>query len=335
MCPKRNDHRIWRRRGFTLVELLVVIAIIGILVALLLPAVQAAREAARRSQCSNNLKQIGLAFQNHESAKRTLPPGHYWPPQLGNGSAGNLDQFGEEATWVTYSFNYFEEVNLYNKIDFTQGFGFALFPQQSNIAVTNATLATLTCPSNGTVASWQSAYARGSYAANNGIGPMAESTIADYPPHRPAPGGDPGAFFINSNLSMAAFRDGTSNTAGVSEIIALKDQDFRGVLHYPEGPLYHHNYTPNSSVPDNIRYNSGSQITCTSAPEAPCVGTFAGWNAPRSLIMSARSYHPGGVDVGMMDGSVHFVADSIDAALWKAASSPKAVSGEAMFPGFP
>ena len=137
-----------RRRAFTLVELLVVIAIIGILVALLLPAVQAAREAARRSQCSNNVHQIGVAFHNHESAKRFFPPGHYWPTQLGNGSVGNLNQFGEEATWVAYSFSYFEEANLYSKIDFSQGFGFALYPQQSNIVVTKATLSVLTCPSN-------------------------------------------------------------------------------------------------------------------------------------------------------------------------------------------
>ena len=122
-------------------------------------------------------------------------------------------------------------------------------------------------------------------------------------------------FYMNSNLRLSKITDGTSKTVTISEIIALNEPDFRGVLHYPEGPLYHHNYTPNSSVPDNLRTNAGSTITCTSTYEAPCIGTFAGWNAPRSLLMTSRSRHVGGVTVGMADGSAHFVTDDIDAAV--------------------
>ena len=93
------------RRAFTLVELLVVIAIIGTLVGLLLPAVQAAREAGRRSSCSNNLKQLGLAVQNFADAKRALPPSGYWP----NGSPG--------LSWIAGILPYMEEATTYNDLD--------------------------------------------------------------------------------------------------------------------------------------------------------------------------------------------------------------------------
>src|SRR5437773_558439 len=100
------------RRAFTLVELLVVIAIIGVLVALLLPAVQSARESARRMSCMNNLKQIGLALHNHHDAFGTFPPGG-----VTNGTCCGT-QSG--ATWTIYILPFIEQQMLYDKYDFTQ-----------------------------------------------------------------------------------------------------------------------------------------------------------------------------------------------------------------------
>ena len=93
------------QRGFTLVELLVVIAIIGVLVGLLLPAVQSAREAARRMQCTNNLKQIGLAMHNFHSTYNRFPPGYIW-------ASATLG--GNETTWLTHILNFVEQNNLVN-----------------------------------------------------------------------------------------------------------------------------------------------------------------------------------------------------------------------------
>jgi len=136
-----------------------------------------------------------------------------------------------------------------------------------------------------------------------------------------------GVFYINSWLRMAQITDGTSHTAMVSEIrshneIGDFDHDGRGIMHYPEGPLYQHNFTPNSLVPDQVR-----SIWCVTTPEAPCVAAFNAWH-DRNYIVSARSNHPGGVNLLLGDSSVRFVGDSIGLDIWQALSSPEALAGK-------
>jgi len=307
------------KSAFTLVELLVVIAIIGILIALLLPAVQAAREAARRMQCANNLKQIGLAMHMHHEQFGRFPVGHLWPD--------DGDEAACESTWITYLLPYVEQVNLYKLIDWDRSFGHGYIPDYPNVPVTRAEIPLFCCPSDRRVEVLQydgrEAYARGNYVANNGIGPMEESDLDDLPITRAA-----GVFYLNSKTRVADFHDGTTNTAMVSEIRLTPGHDFRGVMHYPEGPLYHHNHTPNSSIPDEIRDSS-----CLNNPRAPCTGTFSSWN-PRLMTVTARSNHPGGVHLLAGDGSVRFVGESIDLNIWQAICTPQAVADEVMVSGF-
>lgn len=296
-----------RKDGFTLVELLVVITIIGILIALLLPAVQAAREAARRMQCTNNMKQIGVALHMHHERNGVFPVGHFW----GKDSFGNPLQiaekgYGSEATWITYLLPFIEQSGLYQQIDWDYAFGFAAQDSRKLRPVTSTTLTLFICPSVGPVNPiFDGSYARGNYAANNGLGPMAEVTAA---PARP----EVGAFFINSATSAATVKDGLSNTAFVAEIITVPGEDMRGMLHFPEGSLYHHNYTPNSATPDLIRMGM-----CISDERWPCHGQFAD-AVHRDMIVTARSLHPGGVNLLLGDGSVHFASDSIRLDVWQA-----------------
>lgn len=320
ICPNSRPLLLWpvlsrRSRGFTLVELLVVIAIIGILIGLLLPAVQAAREAARRSQCTNNLKQIGLGLHMHHDQNGKFPPGFI--------ANGPKPWRGQDATWITCILRFVEQQTLDQQIDWINGsFG------QGKLPVKEATLTLFQCPSDvrpkpNTTFDPED-FARGNYVANDGIGPMEEWCVSSAPfTINKTITREAGVFYANSEMTMSDIKDGTSHTAMVCEIRAVKDQrDGRGILHYPEGPLYHHNYTPNSLVADQVRTS-----WCATQPEAPCVGAFTGYNN-RKLIMTARSSHPGGVNLLLGDGSVRFVSETIALDIWQALCTPKAAPGE-------
>lgn len=128
--------------GFTLVELLVVIAIIGVLVGLLLPAIQSAREAARRSQCSNNLKQIGLGLMNYESAREHFPPGQFRP-------AGVSDKLG--YSWSVWHLPYIEQQPLFDRLDFSVSLKASPNNLPDFTGPANAVIPTYICPSTSTV----------------------------------------------------------------------------------------------------------------------------------------------------------------------------------------
>jgi len=298
-----------KRTGFTLVELLVVIAIIGVLVALLLPAVQTAREAARRSSCTNNLRQLGMGTHLFHDTHLRLPAGTVWEP----GAGGN--QKGSEATWLTHLLPYIEQANLHQTGDFNQGFGQGTATHPNN-RITSTFLKVTRCPSDVNpvvICSWGASvvWARGNYVANNGIGPMTETTTIDIN-SRPQ-----GVFMLQSKNRFADITDGTSNTVFASELLNSPGNDWRGVMHYPEGSLYHHNQTPNSPVPDEFR-----QGMCLSILRAPCVPTSTSWN-PKRITLAARSLHPGGVMVLLGDSGVRFVSNNVTLATWRALSSPQ------------
>ncbi len=297
-------------RAFTLVELLVVIAIIGILIALLLPAVQAAREAARRMQCTNNLKQISLAMLNYESTHRTFPLGLNMAPTGSSGLyAGHtafalLLPFIEQTTaFAAYDFN----VRVYNQ---PQN-GLAL-SQQVNAYV---------CPSDSAAGRkcFETFYwARSNYAVCFGSNTM--KTPSDWTTD--------GAFQANVGRKMGDFVDGTSKTAASSEVLAGFDDDFtddhkqdvRGLwaLFTAGSSLYMHRDTPNTSVGDATYYGPGT-IDCVDAPGMPCDNT-AGTDFAAHHV-AARSRHPGGVNVTFIDGHVDFYVDSVDWDVWRAIST--------------
>ncbi len=306
------------RSGFTLIELLVVIAIIAILIALLVPAVQKVREAAARAQCENNMKQILLGMHGYHDDNRKLPAGYKY-----NGTTDD-----SEATWIYFILPYLEQGALQGRVSYTvleqsgQGFGQS---STTSDAIRSVSLALFRCPSDAGVSNVNAGgvfdpnglgWARGNYVANGGIGPMTWPANAQPPDHTVQ-----GVFYLWSALRMTDITDGSSNTAFISELLVIPPQganeDWRGVMHYPEGPIYQHNFAPNSSTADSFRTSF-----CVSVQEAPCTGTYPAWNT-RKVILTARSRHVGGVNVGMGDGSVRFARNEVSLNIWQSASTPK------------
>lgn len=359
-------------RGFTLVELLVVIAIIGVLVALLLPAVQAAREAARRAQCINNLHNLGLAVHNYASAIGTLPPAELrrGDPTIRPRSSSNVKTL---FSWVTMLMPYIEEGNKFNSTDWRIPL---LGRNQEGDTAHHITLQTFSCPSEvnqpddvGIVNNFYGA--RGNYAANTGRGyyyakditpqmaiegwearlasdPNADPTAiaashSDSAPHMtalgtfvvdsvlPIPGGSDSVPVTGTikGRSFGHFTDGTSNTAAISELRLVPGRDTRGAMHFGPAALYMHDWPPN--LPLNARHPLRPILRLTdrtryceadNAPTiSPCQNTTAGnWSGVWQQL--ARSYHTGGVNLAMADGSTRFISDGIDQIVWHALATP-------------
>ena len=363
-------------QAFTLVELLVVIAIIGVLVALLLPAVQAAREAARRAQCVNNLHNIGLAVQNYASTYQTFPPADVRKGNLSASYSSRTDHVKSIFSWVTVLMPFIEEGNKFAVTDWRIPLlGRTESSNEVDRTAHHLTLETFTCPSEvhqpSEIGKANDFYgARGNYVANSGRGYYCaldltpeeairawEETIQGDPDANPlvirssTAEGDPhmtalGAFVV-ANLpfvpgatnsdpvsgtlkgrTFGQFTDGTSNTAAVSELKLVPGTDTRGVMHFGPGSLYMHDWQPNtplgtrnpffqfSEILDWSRYcgeESGQISSCRLTSSSSWAGVWQ---------HIARSYHPGGVNLAMADGSTRFINDQIDLDTWHALATP-------------
>jgi prepilin-type N-terminal cleavage/methylation domain-containing protein len=307
------------RRAFTLVELLVVIAIIGVLVALLLPAVQAAREAARRTQCQNNLHQIGVALMNYESRAGEFPPADV----RHNDPKTNLPK--TDYSWVTLLLNFIEEGNVYKSTDWVK----KTLEQrdQDKDTAHHIPLTAFNCPSDIPTGIVNSFYgARGSYAANAGRGLVWMDDIRWQQELHPNPVtaddrlpdsslDDYGAFFVNRGLRIGDASDGTSNTAAMCELRKVEGEDSRGALHFGAGVMYMHDVTPNSTKADRTRHCDRRVAELI----APCQITQDSWAG--GWAHYARSQHVGGVNLQMLDASVRFMNDSVSLLVWQQLST--------------
>ncbi|MFM7070570.1 MAG: DUF1559 domain-containing protein [Planctomycetota bacterium] len=301
------------RRGFTLVELLVVIAIIGVLVALLLPAVQAAREAARRTKCTNNLKQWALAIHNHHDSLQRFPYG-----------STNDAHVNRRKTWVMFVWPYMEQNAMADKGDLSVPFynpPYTIYGTLNGLC--GLRVAAYLCPSDtGTIDQSSGTYqrTRGNYMVNWGNA-LYDDTRA-LPTGTVSPSTTGPFYHLNGNratpgvVGMQNITDGTSNTLLLSESLIAKvatDNDWRGDIHNDDGIFrFHTETTPNSSSPDLIR--STTFFTPNNDPKMP----VALGNPQRA---AARSRHPGGVMAAMCDGSVRFASNTIAQNTWMAMGS--------------
>lgn len=291
------------RSAFTLVELLVVIAIIAMLVTLLLPAVQAAREAARRSQCSNNLRQIILASMNFESARGALP--------AGTTSTGN----DVHHTWATFILPFAEEGNIHNSIDFTKP-SWHSFVTGTPAPWTFHNYSLYRCPSQGTVVHTSTAgnFSHGNYVANSGFLYAIRQITTKEQRDKENPSALRGPFEKGfdadpAGVALKRISDGLSKTAMFGETKLFAGNDGRGLLFLSSGTFYQHWFVPNSVGDDQNEFcdKDSESFLCRTDGRATRVGG-----------LTSRSFHPGITHVGNADGSVAGVANSIDRRAWAA-----------------
>jgi prepilin-type N-terminal cleavage/methylation domain-containing protein/prepilin-type processing-associated H-X9-DG protein len=333
-----NRRRLRRTRtsAFTLVELLVVIAIIGVLVALLLPAIQAAREAARRQQCQSNLRQLSVGLANFESANGAYPPAFEFAPGMRPDSIAVL---AIGPNWAIRTLPFIEQAALFNQIDKTvlaagTTWGKIKPPpaigHAKNAHVRTAILDVFRCPSDtlkdvtmqiGAGAA-MTEWARGNYACNAGNGPMWGGGRPDGIDGPNSPGWNSGQrrgiMGPNIGAKMKLITDGTSNTMILGELrTGLNARDRRGTWALGQGGascLSWFGQTGDDNGPNTCHDYSDDTTGLTAADldlmRRECMQDYTGDEIQAQATV--RSVHPGGANIGMADGSAHFINNSVD-----------------------
>ena len=314
------------RSAFTLIELLVVIVIIAVLIGLLLPAVQQAREAARRSQCKNNLKQIGLSLHNYLDALSVFPPANCY------GTTAT-------ASWSMQAriLPYLDAANLQRLIDFGASYN-------TQFAVTQTRVPVFICPSEvQDVARVGAVGAATHYPLNYGVN---RGVWFVWDPATQTAG--PGAFGVNTRYSAASFTDGMSNTIGLSEIKAYQPNlrlgsgpitagaavpaspatvvgyggtySTTGHTEWVDGKIHETSFTSTFGPNTDVMYNnSGTMVDVdyvSATEKAPGASTDV-----TNAAVTSRSYHVGLVNSLLMDGSVRSVSENISLTVWQALST--------------
>jgi prepilin-type N-terminal cleavage/methylation domain-containing protein/prepilin-type processing-associated H-X9-DG protein len=285
--PFKNNRICHGEAAFTLIELLVVIAIIGVLIALLLPAVQKVREAANRTSCTNNLKQLGLALHHYHDANNRFPPGQTDSPK--------------KHIWAAYVLPYFEQGNLYRGYDFS-----VHWYQGANQALVTTQLKIMQCPSaqpnrvedppnqrqGVTVPA-----ACGDYGA---IGNVDQALVTEGWIPGPLPARPNGVLIVAIGTRLTDVTDGASQTIMVGEIAGRPIHYVTGriVVNDPANPVYGAGWAD---------WDNGFQIH-GSSPDGLTEPGPCGVNCNNNK--GIYSFHPGGANVLFADGSVHFLRES-------------------------
>jgi len=348
MCSARRASRGTRRsaRGFTLVELLVVIAIIGVLVALLLPAIQAAREAARRMTCQSHLKNLSLACLNYEQSKRTLPPASQ-DPDVDGGQTWSISS-GNQLSWIVHILPYIEQQAAFQQFNLKDSWGTYIIKDVTVVPTPErAQPAILMCPSdsalgrffanNGrTTVTGKRTFGKGNYAAFS----SPEHVTCNY---------FQGAI-VNKGLNLKKITDGQSNTLLLTEVRTRDDEnDARGAwtiawvgtsllgIDMHSEPLGINSSCTFATVDPSTPYSPVAGQLAAERAQSPNLGpghfnadyipvcddemkkqsNFEGMpceqiGGSNFFSASPRSLHPGGVIATHCDGSVTWLADEIN-----------------------